>query len=533
MALAAACAASAAPARAQAPTPAPAEASVAVQSIRVVGNTLLDEKLVYEALKLFRGQRTLEELRRAADAVQRLYAEAGYGGVVAFLPPQQGGEPGVVTIRVVEGKVSAVRVQGARFHSEENIRAALPDLKPGTTPRLRRIDSQIELANENPSKRTQVLLRPGAQVGDVAVDLTVLDRNPQTFSLSLDDTGNERTGKLRASAGWQHANISGNDDVASLQYQTSLTKPSQVSVVSGFYRYPLPAATVVIDAYAAYSDVDAGTGSTAAGNVRINGRGHLAGLRGTWLLPRWGEVDQRVSAAFDLRAYVNRCDLDGQSSAVCGAAGQDVTVTPLSLDYALRGTMPFTWSTTFTALTNLKLGGSKGSAEAFEAQRPGARRGYGQLRFVGNANADIFENWQLRTRVAAQWTRQAMVAGEQFGLGGAVSVRGYEERELVGDKGVVASLELGGPEMLSRKSPNEPSLRAFAFADGGMVANLLDAPCSTSSDRTRCSLASAGLGLSFERQRLQARLAAAVALKEGTLTRKNDTRAHFSASLSY
>ncbi len=507
-----------------------AEATVAVDTFRVVGNTLLETNRVYAALAPFKGRRTLEELRKAADAVQRLYAEAGYGGVVAFLPPQQGGEAGVVTIRVVEGKVSNVRVQGARFHSDDNIRASLPDLQAANTPRLRRIDTQIELANENPSKRVQVLLRPGQNPGDVAADLTVLDRSPVSYSLSLDDTGNERTGRFRAGFGWQHANVFGIDDVASLQYQTSVSKPGQVSVFSAFYRHPVPGWLMVFDGYYAFSDVDGGSGGSNAGNLRINGRGNMVGLRATWLLPRWGEVDQRLSLAVDRREYLNRCEIDGLAGVDCGPAGRDVAVTPLSLDYALRGNSPLSWSLTLTALGNLKLGGANGAEENFSDSRPGAKQGFGAFRMVSSVQHEL-SDWQLRARLSLQWTQQALVAGEQFGLGGAASVRGYEEREQTGDKGFVATLEVGTPEFLTRATADEPSLRAFAFTDGGSVANNLDAPCAL--DKTRCSLASAGLGLAFERQRLQARLTAAVALKEGVLTKRHDTRAHFSANLSF
>ena len=511
-------------------TPAP-EPTVAVDSFLVTGNTLLDMTRIQAVLVPFRGKRTLEELRRAADAVQRVYAEAGYGGVVAFLPPQQGGEAGVVLIRVVEGKVAAVKVLDARFHSPENIRNSLPDLQPGATPRLRRMDIQIELANENPSKHVQVLLRPGQQPGEVAADLTVLDRDPTSYSLSLDDTGNRRTGRMRVGGGWQHANVWGIDDVASLQYQTSLTKPGKVAVLSAFYRHPVPGWLMVFDGYLAFSDVDGGSEGSQAGNLRINGRGNLAGIRATWLLPRWAEVDQRVSLALDRREYLNRCDVQGLPGVNCGAAGQDVAVTPLSVDYALRGSTPLAWTLTLTALGNLKLGGSNTSAADFDLQRPGAKQGYSSLRVASTAQYDLAD-WQLRARFSMQWTKQALVAGEQFGLGGAVSVRGYEERELVGDKGAAGTLELGSPELLTRTTGDQPSLRAFAFVDGGSVANNLGTSCAATV-KTRCSLASAGVGLSFERQRLQARLAAAVALKEGRLTQRHDTRAHFSANLSF
>ena len=530
----AAIAATAGPLQAQQAAPAPAAAStetaVVVETFRVTGNTLLDPNRIYATLAPHRGRRTLEELRRAADAVQRLYAEAGYGGVVAFVPPQQSNEPGVVMIRVVEGKVSNVRVLSARFHSDDNVRNSLPALQTGQTPRMRQLDTQIELANENPSKRVQVLLRPGSQPGDVAADLTVTDRSPQTFSLSLDDTGNDRTGKWRAGLGWQHANVWGIDDVFSAQYQTSLTKPGQVAVASAFYRHPVPGWLMVWDGYLAYSDVDGGTRSTAAGALSITGRGHLGGVRATWLLPRWNEIDHRVSLSLDRREYLNRCDVDGLDNPTCGAAGKDVAVTPLSLDYALRSNTPFAWTLTLTALTNLKTGGSRASAEDFAQQREGAKQTFGAFRISSSAQTDL-SDWQLRARLSLQWTKQALVAGEQFGLGGAVSVRGYEEREAVGDKGVAGSLEVGTPEFLSRTTADEPSLRAFWFADGGAVSNNFGAECAAG--QTRCPLLSTGLGLTYERQRLQVRLAGAVALKESIFTKKNDKRAHFSANLSF
>lgn len=532
--LAALAASASGPLQAQQPT-APAgagapEATVVVETFRVTGNTLLDQNRIFAALAPFKGRRTLAELRRAADAVQRLYAEAGYGGVVAFVPPQQGNEAGVVMIRVVEGKISNVRVLGARFHTEENVRASLPALQPGQTPRLRSVDTQIELANENPSKRVQVLLRPGSQPGDVAADLTVVDRSPQSFSITVDDTGNERTGKWRGGFGWQHANVWGIDDVLSLQYQTSLTKPGQVAVASAFYRHPVPGWMMVWDGYIAYSDVDAGTRDTAAGALSINGRGNLAGLRASWLLPRWNEVDHRVSLSLDRREYINQCDIDGLPNDVCGAAGRDVAVTPLSLDYALRSNTPFSWTLTFTALGNLKTGGSKASAEDFAQQRPEAKQNFGSFRIGGSAQTD-WSDWQFRARLAAQWTKQALVTGEQFGLGGAASVRGYEEREVVGDKGVVGSLEVASPEFLTRATADQPSLRAFWFADGGTVANNFGTECAAG--QTRCPLLSTGLGVVFERQRLQVRLAGAVALKDSVFTKKNDKRAHVAANLSF
>lgn len=517
---------------AQAPANAnpPATPAIQVERYKVSGNTLLDPALVEATLAPFKGPRTVAELRRAAEALQQRYVEAGYGGVVAYVPPQSavGGE---VSITVLEGKVKSVAVRGNQSFDEANIRASVPDLVTGVTPQVRRIDTQILIANENPAKRVQVLLKPGSAPGEIAAELAVQDKPLQTMTFGIDDTGNERTGKYRGGLTWQHANVSGNDDVLTALYQTSPTKPGQVTVLSAAYRYPVPAWMMVFDAYAAYSDVDAGTSATAAGAVRINGRGSLAGLHGTWVLPRWGDADQRLGLALDRREYRNRCDVAGLPSGACGPAGSDIAVTPLSGDYSLRSSGTFSWGGTLTLLRNLELGGHRSNEAAFAAQRPGAQPGFSALRFSGAAGLNFADAWQLRLRWALQWTSDALVSGEQFGLGGANTARGYEEREQVGDRGAQASLELTGPELLTRQRLGAPSLRPFVFADGGTVSNALDAPCRDG--YTRCSLASVGLGLAGERDRLQARLAVAVALRDAALTRKKDTRAHFSATYSF
>jgi hemolysin activation/secretion protein len=503
--------------------------AIQVQRFTVTGNSLLDPAVLDATLAAFKGRRTLAELQHAAEAVQRLYSKAGYGGVVAYLPPQAGAE-GTVTVAVVEGKVAEVAVRGATPGGEAAVLASVPDLTVGRTPRVRRIDGQIELANENPSQRLQVLLKPGAKPGEIAAEVTVQQRPRQSLNLSLDDTGNERTGKYRAGLGWQHASLTGRGDVLTAQYQTSLTKPGQVTVLSAAYRLPLPGSLAVLDSYVAYSDVDGGSGDTAAGSVRINGRGNLAGLRSTWYLRRIGETDQRLGLALDRREYLNRCDVAGLGAAACGSAGSDVSVTPLSLDYALRGSGAVSWSATTTLLRNLPLGGGNAKEENFAAVRPEARRGFGVLRFAGALAAPLGEDWQLRTRLALQWTSSALVSGEQFGVGGASSVRGYQERELAGDRGLTAMLEIGGPEWLTRTEVDAPTLRPVLFVDAGSVSNARDTPCAV--DQTRCTLTGAGLGLQLEGKRVQGRLAVATALKEGALTHRRDTRAHFSVSVS-
>ena len=144
------------PASAALPTPAPvakaeaeAEATTLVTAFDVQGNSLLDPAALQALLQRWLGPRTLAELGQAAQAVQAQYSRAGYGAVVAYLPPQPVVN-GTVTIAVLEGRLARVSVQGQQRLSAERVRAALPTLVEGRTPQLRRIDAELQLANENP-----------------------------------------------------------------------------------------------------------------------------------------------------------------------------------------------------------------------------------------------------------------------------------------------------------------------------------------------------------------------------------------------
>ena len=237
---------------------------VMVERFEVSGNTLLPAERIDAALARFTGQRSLDELKEAALVVQALYSDAGYGAVVAYLP-EQTNPGGAVRITVVEGRISRITVNGQQRSDEATVRASLPGLTLGTTPKVREIDAQIQLANENPARQVEVLLAPGARPGEVEARLQVSEQPVSRWTVSADKTGNERTGRLRASLGFQHADLWGRDHLLSAQLQTAPEKPEAVKVLNANYRVPFYEYSAALDAYAAYSSVDGGTSATAAG----------------------------------------------------------------------------------------------------------------------------------------------------------------------------------------------------------------------------------------------------------------------------
>ena len=153
------------------------------------------------------------------------------------------------------------------------------------------------------------------------------------------------------------------------------------------------------------------------------------------------------------------------------------------------------------------------------------------LRSNGGVAFALPQAWQLQARMGGQWTDDGLVSGEQFGLGGASSVRGYEERELGGDIGVSGSVELVTPELAETLAFSKGSLRLLAFVDAGWVRNRLDTPCLD--NRTECSISSLGVGARWSYGPAQLRLDIAHALRTASETDQGDTRVHVSFSYGF
>ena len=503
---------------------------VQVRSFQVQGNTLLDAAAVQAALAPHTGARTLADLQKAAQAVQALYVQAGWAAVVVYLPPQPVAD-GVVTLNVVEGKVGQVLVQGNQRLSAARVRAALPSLVQGATPRVRRIDAELQIANENPGRSMAVLLGPGAAPGEVQATVKVDEQPVHRFSASLDNSGNSRTGELRLGLGWQHADLTGHDDALSVNLQTSPTEPSMVRVASLGYRWPLPGLRAAVDLFAAYSNVDGGTQTIAAGDLSFAGAGRILGARTVWYLPRLGEFDQRLTTGLESRAYLNDCSVAGLPVGACGAAGESVSVQPLSLEWAAQqgGSTPMLFTVGVTH--NLALGGKHGDQADFDAVRPGAPRRYTVWRGGAQGSMPVLEDARVAARLSLQHSGDALVSGEQFGLGGALSVRGYEERELSGDSGWQLSVELLSPRLGADWLPATADLRLLAFADAGEVHNQDGLACRAGS--ATCRASSVGVGLRLGWGPVQLRADVARAMQNAITTERGDWRAHVAISASF
>ena len=497
----------------------PPEPVFPIKRFAVAGNSLIPEREVEERLATHAGEgRRFADVEAARQALLALFVARGYHTVQVVLPEQEV-SAGVVRLEVVEARLGNVRLIGALHHDAANVRASVPALLEGATPNTAEIADSLRLANENPSKQTHLLYRPGVRAGEIDAVLRVQDERPWKAYLALDNTGSDGTGDARLALGFQHSNLANRDHVLTLQYVTSPTHVDDVTILGAGYRIPLYASGDALDFYGGYSDVDSGT---VEGLFNISGRGRILGGRYTHHFHKVSPLEHKISASLDYRAYLNDIDYLGTP------IGADVTVHPVSLTYSGEWTGRGRRTGYYLAVLRNLPGGDSGGEADFAAARAGAEADYALARLGASHTHDIGVDWQLRLALDAQYTGVPLVPGEQFGLGGHDSVRGFGERAVSGDRGWRASLELFGPDLGNRVGLPDARLRLSAFVEGGQARRLEPQP----GESAEAGVASAGLGLRFGLGKtLSARLDYGHVLDGGADRQAGEGRLH--ASLAY
>lgn len=448
-----------------------------IRGFAVTGkNPLPDSEVSLVLAPFLRKPATIDNLHKATASLEAALRDKGFGLHRVVLPPQDVGE--TITLHLVQFTMGSIAVDGASAFGEANIRASLPELTEGGTPNLERLAIQTVLANENGSKNVQVALRSGDKPDQIDATIKVQDVLPLKFSANLNNTGTRQSGRDRFTLAASHDNLFGRDHQLLGAYTTSLAKPSAVSQVGLTYRVPLYEQLSMVEATYTQSDVvgDFGTfSSTGAGRtVGISAIRHLQSPQGTKRQVHIGLEDKTFDPTL----------LNGQR-----VTGQTMRRTrPLSIGHSTtQQSYMSRWDLHAALVVNLS-GGSGNNLAAYQSESPAVSRvRWTALRARANWVSGWGDGWTLAWRGQAQWTPDALVAGEQMGLGGYTTLRGTQERALSGDTGFISSIEVGSPEWV-------PGLRSVAFWDAGWVASNRSEMQAT---RGNDSASSVGLGVRY------------------------------------
>ena len=455
-----------------------------VRGFRVEGNKLLVQQTVDAVLAPFIGaQKDFGDVQRAVEALEQVYKDRGYT-TVSVLLPEQALEGGEVLLQVIEGRIRLVKVEGHTFFDPANIRASLPALKEGEVPIMDDLSASLRVANEHPMKKVSVRLTPGEKEDELDAIVAVTDEKPWRVGATLDNTGSTQTGHHRLGLTWQNGNLFNLDHQLALQYQTSPQKLGDVKIYAASYRIPLYGRGDSIDLFTTYSDVNVGTILAGTLPLAVTGKGATFGARYNWNLKRHEDYEHQMVFGIDEKAFKNSVLASGQQ------LGNDVTLRPASVAYNGRWMLPGSETGFFVSLARNLPGGNNADQDAINRARADAPAGFQVLRGGVNLSRAFAADWQWRVNVTGQWTSSPLVPGEQFGVGGNASVRGFEERELSNDMGFQGNLEVYTPELCAALGA---SCRMVGFYDFGALKRNQPLPGESASEH----VASAGFGVRY------------------------------------
>lgn len=438
---------------------APALIRFAIDSFIVDDAKLITQSEFNTVVAPFMGKdKDFSDVQRALEAVEELYASRGYSAVHVLLPEQEL-EAGTVHFQVIEGHYGKVVVKDNKFVTEQNALNAIPSVRSGGVPRANQVGRELRLANENPARQLNVVLKAGEKDDEVDASVLVTDSKPELWTMTFDNSGSVETGRSRLGLAYRHANLFDSDHVAQVNVQVSPQYMSRVKVLGGSYKVPLYDRGHSVEVFGGYSNVN-----SLVGETNFQGGGLIFSSRYNIPLDRWGTFDPRVSFGVDWRKF-DKIKMTG----VAQPLYNDIIVTPLSVTYSAQGKAgkgDVNFNTSFAMNVPLM---SKGKAADFakydlvNSTKPTAT--YKAIRFGAGYFTAFGGDWQFRTAMSGQWSGDTLIQAEQMRLGGADGVRGFSEGSETGEVGVRYTIETYSPAF----EASGVKLRGLVFVDGGTV----------------------------------------------------------------
>ncbi|HNJ75928.1 MAG TPA: ShlB/FhaC/HecB family hemolysin secretion/activation protein [Azospira sp.] len=431
----------------------PPEPKFSIKRFVVDGENPLSDGDTDAILAGFTGeQQGVARLQQAARALETELKARGYGFYRVTLPPQDVVD--TVTLKLIMFRVGKIEIQEQQYYSEANIRASFPSLREDESPNARAVARNLAMVNDHPGKQATVTLTESEMRDAIDVAIKVKDSDPLVLFSALQNNGSDSTGKWRLSVGMQNSNLFDRDQQLTLSYTTSPDEHHKdVRQYGGHWVVPFYDLASTLSTYVVYSDVNSGR---VAGFFDVAGRGTFGGARWTYRLLPVGDASQTVSLALDYKQYQNDVLFNGANQ------GTDVSALPVTVAYAgdwRQGWGKLDWGLDYAFNTP---SGKDSSSDNYAANRSGASRQWDAWRALANLNWQADDGWGLQARWRGQYSGNPLIPGEQFGAGGAYTVRGYQEREISGDSGYVANLEVWS-------KPYAEQVRFLAFLDTGQI----------------------------------------------------------------
>lgn len=456
---------------ATAPPPGAEAIFLTPRAVQVDGVTAYPAARIAELSRPLIGRRVAaSEIFTLAQRIERMYRDDGYFLTLVFVPQQQVAD-GTVRIRVVEGYISTISIEGDAGPSRARIERILNRITESRPARIDEVERQLLLADDTPGTALRTVLRRGNTPGASEMVVQITHRQFDAVA-ATDNRGSRFQGpqQLYGTVGMNSLTRFG--DRLEGQFFSTYTREQNYGQVN--YYLPLTDSGLRLKLYGgagtSYPDLDL----AAIGYTNDLG---IGGALLTYPIVRTRDQTLYVGAQMDF--YNSRTSVSrGQDLGHVLQGQSDVRAFRAGFDGELRDA----WN----GLNRATLRAHKG-LDIFNPTQPGNptndRPGSDPLFFKATGEISrlqgIWANESMSLNllgvVSGQYSWDILPNSEKYYLGGDRLGRGYYNGEVTGDRALQTSIEAQFNFAMTNDLDQPESLipiQLYTFYDLGWARNL-------------------------------------------------------------
>lgn len=428
-----------------------------IEQFEFEGNTAFTDAELTNVIEAYTNRPiTFAELLQAEAVITQYYIDAGYVNSGALLPANQNLSDGIVTLRIVEGGVEEINVNGNGRLNPNYIRSRIAR-KTKTPFNVNQLIEALQLLQLNPLiDQISAELAAGTRPEQSSLNVTVTLADTFSVDLFLDNGRTPSVGSFRRGVTITEANLLGFGDQISATYAN--TDGSNRYDANYTFPYNATNGTIRFDFYGNDSDVI----EEPFDRLDITGESQQYSL--TIRQPVYQTPRQDLALGVILSHENSQTTILGEEEPLSQGADENgktrISAIRFFQDYLRRDAQ-----SVFAVRSQFSIG-----LDIFDATKnneaPDGRfvawRGQGQyVRLLAPETLLV-----LRSDI--QFASRPLLALEQFALGGYQSVRGYRQDLLLSDNGVLLSAEALFP---ITEIGDDGVLQVYPFLDFGTAWN--------------------------------------------------------------
>jgi len=428
---------------------------VTLTAVRFEGATVVPvETLDHIAAPYLNREMSLSELFRLAEKVTAEYRRRGYVLSRAIVAPQRI-EGGIATIKVVEGFIDQVRVEGDAGGYRPYLESYLAPVRGERPTSGEDLSRALLLARDLQGADVRAVLTPSETVPGAADLSLVVKRKPVEAFAAIDNRGSRWLGPVQIYAGLMLNDLFEAGGRLAITGVGAPAQGGELGFVSGTYDQPIGGSGLRASAFASYARTRPGDELRAL-DLKGESFSWGLGLQYPFLRSRATNILGRLS-------WVSR---DSNSHNILLNPIFDDKIRALSAELLVNHADQL--SGQITARVSVTQGlDAFGATKDTDSAKSRATASGRFTRFNAEATRiqPIYRGLHLLLGGAAQWTTDSLLASEEFGLGGTQYGRAYDPSEITGDKGLAGKAEL----FYTISAAGMGSVEPYVYYEGGRV----------------------------------------------------------------